>query len=105
MLSPVDRRLEEARALRRKSGRAFLVVLALGLLGLFVVVGLFQSGNATAALIAALVLGGPAVGAFVWGNQQGNQAKLQEQRAAELAEAEELAEAKEQGRERSRRRD
>lgn len=102
MLSPVERRLAEARSYRQKSGRAALV--GLGLLAFFAVVGLFGTGNYTAAVIAALVLGGPAVGAFAYSNQQGREAKLQENRAAELADAEEIAEAKEQGRERSRRR-
>lgn len=104
MLSPVERRLAEARSYRQKSGRAALVGLGLGLLAFFAVVGLFGTGNYTAAVIAALVLGGPAVGAFAYSNQQGREAKLQENRAAELADAEEIAEAKEQGRERSRRR-
>lgn len=105
MLSPVDRRLAEARTLRRKSSRATLAGLGLALLAVISFFVSISAGWYNAAMIAAVFLGCPAVAAFVWGNQQGRQAKLQEIRAAELAEAEELAEAKEQGRERSRRRD
>ena len=105
MLSPVDRRLAEAATLRRKSSRATLTGLGLGLLAFFSLIVLFSAGQSNAAVIVAFFLGVPAVVAFAYGNSQGCQAKLQEIRAAELAEAEELAEAKEQGRERSRRRD
>ena len=105
MLSPVDRRLAEARDLRRKSSRAALYGAGLGLLAFISVVGLFSAGQSTAGVIVALVLGVPAVLAFVYSSQQGKQAQLQEHRAGELAEAEELAEAKEHGRERSRRRE
>ena len=105
MISPIDRRLAEARSLRKKAILARLIGLGLGVLAFFAIVGLFSAGNSTAAVVAALVLGGPAVGAFAYGNSQGRQANLQQRRAEDLADRAEFEEAGEEGRARTRRRE